>query len=89
MLQFNISQKFISYYRNVGKGNTELCYLALVVRVHYWYVVRVILITLLSSVILLFIFYCNVWLTRDYRKYGNKIFLKFLWSPRIIYESPK
>ena len=30
MLQFNFSQKSIRYYRNVGKGKTEFCYLALV-----------------------------------------------------------
>lgn len=69
MLQFNISQKLISYYGNVGKGKTELCYLDLVSSLLIR--CRVIVIILLSSVILLFIHFFIIMhgYCRNYRKY--------------------
>lgn len=62
MMQFNILQKFISYYGNVGRGKTKLCYLDLVssLLIHC----RVIIVILLGLVITFtysFIFY-NAWL---------------------------
>lgn len=71
MLQFNISQKFISCYRKVGKENTELCYLALVPSLRICCKGYSYYITEFSDTFIYFLLQC---VTRDYRKYRNKIF---------------